>query len=215
MTVEFEPQANEVFVPIRGFENYLISNHGRVWNSKKKRFVGNVNRRKGYRQVSFKREGKQHTFQIHRLVMFHFGEPQTEDKPEIDHIDRDKQNNRIDNLRWVNKSENQKNKDKYKQQRNEYIEELPDSAVELEHYNGFEFDKYWFDYGSKRLIMRMRSGKLKFVNVNVNRGFMRLYDINGNGHTVCWKKFYQEMMSRIDEEGDDESDLEDSEELED
>ena len=30
-----------------------------------------------------------------------------------------------------------------------------------------------------------------------------------------WKKFYQEMMSRIDEEGDDESDLEDSEELED
>jgi len=51
--------------------------------------------------------------------------------------------------------------------------------------------------------MRMRSGKLKFVNVS--RGIFHLYDVDGNGHTWRWKKFCQEMMNRHD--GDD-SDLE-------
>jgi len=203
---KFEPQANEVFVPIRGFENYLISNQGRVWNSKTKRFVG-CNDGNGYQHVLLRQNGTHQTFTIHRLVMTYFGPPQPEGKTDVDHIDRDKSNNRIENLRWVNSSENNRNKDKYKQQRNEYIEELPDTAVELEEYNGFEFDKYWFDYESNKLIMRTRSGKLKFVNVC--RGRFNLCDIDGTNHTVCWKKFHQEMMNRYDEsdlEGDDDSD---------
>ena len=204
---KFEPQANEVFVPIRGFENYLISNQGRVWNSKTKRFVGNVNRGTGYKQVSLHNNGTQQTFKIHRLVMLHFGPPQTEDKREIDHIDRDKQNNRIENLRWCDRSENQKNRGKFKQQGNEYLEELPETAIEVVEYNGFEFDKYYFDYENNRLIMQTRSDKLKFVNVS--RGIFHLYDVEGNEHTWRWGKFYQEMMNRYDEndlEGDDDSD---------
>ena len=204
---EFEPQANEIFVPIRGFEHYLISNQGRVWNSKTKKFVGVVNGR-GYRCVSL-HNGNQQTFQIHRLVMLHFGPPQPEDKREVDHIDRDKSNNRIENLRWVNSSENAKNRGKYKLQKNEYIDELPDTAVEVVEYNGFEFDKYYFDYDSKRVIMRTCNGKLKFVNVK--NGQVNLCDIDGNGHNWRWKKFWQEMLNRID----DDEDIDDSEEVSD
>ena len=206
MTVEFEPQANEVFVPIRGFENYLISNQGRCWNTRTKRFVG-CDDGNGYIKVGFQKDGRTQNFKIHRLVMLHFGPPQPEDKREVDHIDRDKSNNRIENLRWVNSSENAKNRGKYKLQKNDYLDELPDTAVELEHYNGFEFDRYWFDYDSERLIMRTRNGKLKFVNVNRDRFHLR--DIDGIDRYWGWKKFHQEMMNRYDEsdlEGDDDSD---------
>ena len=202
---EFEPQANEVFVPIRGFENYLISNQGRVWNSKTKRFVG-CNNGNGYQHVLLRQNGTHQTFTIHRLVMTYFGPPQPEGKTDVDHIDRDKSNNRIENLRWVNKSENARNKGKYKQQGNEFLDELPDTAVELEEYNGFEFNRYWFDYNSKRLIMRTRSGKLKFVNVSCGR--FHLYDVDEIEHTWQWKKFHQEMMNRHDEDSDEDSDEE-------
>ena len=208
MTVEFEPQPNEIFVPIRGFEHYLISNQGRCWNSKTKKFVGTV-RKDGYKQVGLSHNGTQQTFLIHRLMMLHFGSPQPEGKTEIDHIDRDKRNNRIENLRWCDRSENTKNRDKYKQQRNEYLDDLPETAVEVEEYNGFEFDKYYFDYENNRLIMRTSSGKLKFVNVS--RGLVRLCDINGVGHTWRWKKFCQEMMDRIEDDSEGAEDVDSDE----
>ena len=49
---------------------------------------------------------------IHRRVLEVWGPPQpTADRCETDHIDRDKTNNHIDNLRWVNKEENMANVD--------------------------------------------------------------------------------------------------------
>lgn len=46
---------------------------------------------------------------VHRLVALTFLD--NPDKlPEVDHIDRNRGNNNIENLRWVSKSENNKNK---------------------------------------------------------------------------------------------------------
>jgi hypothetical protein len=56
--------------------------------------------------------GKRKSELIHRLVGLHFI-----DNPngytEIDHIDRCKENNRADNLRWCTRSDNNKNKSHY------------------------------------------------------------------------------------------------------
>ena len=46
---------------------------------------------------------------IHRLIALHYI-PNPENKPEVDHIDRERLNNNIDNLRWATRSENEKNK---------------------------------------------------------------------------------------------------------
>ena len=46
-----------------------------------------------------------HPYKVHRLVALAFL-PNIENKPDVDHIDFNEQNNRVDNLRWVSKSEN-------------------------------------------------------------------------------------------------------------
>jgi len=54
--------------------------------------------------------GLRQTHQVHQLVARAFI-PNPDNKPMIDHIDRDKHNNHISNLRWATASENQHNRD--------------------------------------------------------------------------------------------------------
>jgi len=57
--------------------------------------------------------GEQVTDYIHRLVAKHFI-PNPRNLNEVDHINRNRTDNRIENLRWVTHSENLQNKGSYK-----------------------------------------------------------------------------------------------------
>ena len=65
--------------------------------------------RSGYKSVVLSRDKVKYNKTIHRLVAEHFI-PNLENKPYVDHIDRDKLNNMYWNLRWANQSENERNK---------------------------------------------------------------------------------------------------------
>lgn len=65
---------------------------------------GYENRRTGYRQTCV--DGKVHY--IHRLVAETFI-PNPENLPEVDHINRIKTDNRVDNLRWSSVKDNRRN----------------------------------------------------------------------------------------------------------
>ncbi len=94
---------------IEGFENYLIYEDGSVYSKKTKRYLKScVN--KGYLILNLCKDGKAKQFQIHRLVATHYI-PNPHNYEEVDHIDRDKYNNHLYNLRWVNHSMNQQNID--------------------------------------------------------------------------------------------------------
>ena len=92
---------------INGYPNYLIYNDGRVYTKNRKRILIPM-LRKNYLRVKLCNNNKQKYFSIHRLVALHYI-PNPNNKPQVDHIDMDKQNNHVSNLRWVTNQENQDN----------------------------------------------------------------------------------------------------------
>ena len=61
--------------------------------------------RKGYMRLRVTLDGVKHSYKVHRLVAMAFV-PNPEDKPQVNHIDGNKNNNSADNLEWVTNREN-------------------------------------------------------------------------------------------------------------
>jgi hypothetical protein len=98
----------EIWKTIEGFNNYQVSNLGRILSVRtgkiRKQFISN----KGYPRVGiFSNENKQYTMVTHRIVAKAFIET-IHNKLEVNHIDGNKLNNTVSNLEWCDSSENQK-----------------------------------------------------------------------------------------------------------
>ena len=89
---------------INDYPNYLIYEDGRVYTKNRKRFLIPM-LRKNYLRVGLLNNGKRNYFSINRLVAEHYI-PNPNNKPQVDHIDRNTQNNHVSNLRWVTNQEN-------------------------------------------------------------------------------------------------------------
>lgn len=84
---------------------YKISNLGRILSlnynhTGKAELLKPDTDKDGYLQVNLSKNGKQKWCKVHRLVAQTFI-PNSENKPTVDHIDRNKLNNFVGNLRWA------------------------------------------------------------------------------------------------------------------
>jgi hypothetical protein len=100
----------EIWKTINDFEDYQISNLGRVKsfkNNKEKILTSHPNE-KGYYNVDLYVSNKRKTIRVHKLVakyfLNHIGDGTM--KIVIDHIDNDKSNNRVDNLQLITNRQN-------------------------------------------------------------------------------------------------------------
>jgi len=99
----------EEYKQIIDFENYEVSNLGNVRNIKTGKILKPRIDRDGYYQVCLCKDKKKKTPKIHRLVAESFIE-NPENKPCVDHINNDKLDNNVENLRWATLNENQYNR---------------------------------------------------------------------------------------------------------
>lgn len=102
----------EDFVDVIGYEGlYKINQLGEVFGVKNKKILKPKVSKDGYYVISLCKESKSKTFKLHRLICLHFL-PNPLNLLQVDHIDRNKQNNSLENLRWVTCRDNNLNKDR-------------------------------------------------------------------------------------------------------
>ncbi len=100
---------NEIWKQINNSNYYMISNFGRIKSFKRNKKDGQILKtdisNKGYFRIMIDIPEKRKRHSVHRLVALAFID-NTENKCCINHIDNNRQNNKVDNLEWCTQSEN-------------------------------------------------------------------------------------------------------------
>jgi hypothetical protein len=95
---------------IEGYETlYAISDCGKVFSYKRRIYLKPVDNGYGYLKVFLCKDGVPKATYVHRLVAETFLEPDAL-RNQVDHIDGDRLNNNLNNLRWVTSTENKHNR---------------------------------------------------------------------------------------------------------
>lgn len=105
----------ELWKPVTGYERfYEVSNWARVkslFNGRHGFYRDKILKpqinKEGYLYINLSLNGVTKPFYIHRLVALAFI-PNPENKPQVDHINKIRDDNRVKNLQWLTASENTK-----------------------------------------------------------------------------------------------------------
>lgn len=96
----------ELPLDLNGYESkYKITNDGRVYSEYLGDFIKPYYSKGGYVRVKLNYGDRSKKVMMHRLVAMAFI-PNPDNKPQVDHINRNRADNRVENLQWVTAQEN-------------------------------------------------------------------------------------------------------------
>ncbi len=111
----------------------------------------------------------------HRLIANQFI-PNPDNLPMIDHLNRDRTDYHLSNLRWVSVSDNSRNKSSNKGVSYEFIDDIPDDAIVITHYDlrnerrYFGENKYYYNYNDDIFYERITNEIYRIMHVNTLKG---------------------------------------------
>ena len=177
------------FIPLLNFENdYEILNYYPFTIRKKsnKKELKDINHNAGY--INVKLNGK--IYFKHRVIALQFiHNPDPALNDVVDHINRIRNDNHIENLRWVSYSENNFNKSSNCGVVYQFVDTIPDDSIHVTDYGEHQFeDLYFYDNtfyfynGQQYRVMHISENKRgnKYINFN---------DVDDKKVKICYSRF--------------------------
>ena len=147
----------------------------------------------GYIQVNLNRK----IFLKHRLVALQFI-PNPSNLSFVDHINHDRTDNRIENIRWCSRSENNFNRTSNNGVQYEFVDDIPDEAIKILFYetrterHEFEENKYYYYHDDNIFYSKMTDKLYRIMHINTtksNKQFIAMRNINNKKVSVYINRF--------------------------
>ena len=166
------------------YQDYACDSNGNIYsfkNSNKPRLIKQQIDRDGYLEIRVYKKGNRKNYISHRFIYECCHNKILNKNTDIDHIDRNKNNNNINNLREVNRTTNILNRC-----RNKEVDKFPDDVIKVLEYNFHEFENLWFS-PSTNCCYRISDGYIFEIPFN---SFKRINfsDINKIQTYICLNK---------------------------
>lgn len=142
----------------------------------------------------------------HRLIALQFiPNDDPDNKNQVDHINHDRSDYHISNLRWVTSSENQRNRASQKGIKYEYFDDIPDESIVIDFYetrNGmryFDKNRYFYYYDDENDVDifygKIKNDLYRRLHINCNKWgnkYVNTLDVNNKVVAICLTKFKQQ-----------------------
>lgn len=156
------------------------------------RVVKEWNKDNGYKCITLNRK----KYYVHRIVALQWLQnDDIENKTVVDHRNRDRSDNRLENLRWCTASDNNRNISSHGDNKFEYLEELSDEAFEVTSYNHHEFEDLYFDPEANCFFIYTGAAyrEVHYYTTKAGALYIQIFDVQHVKATITLSKFKKSL----------------------
>ena len=192
--------AEVTFVPLTAHDGYEISTTPP--HIIRRIDTGKINAQSitnsGYYQITI--AGR--TYPVHRIIAQQFiPNEDPEHLTDVNHINHNKTDNRIENLEWITHAANLAHRKSFKKQRSEYVTELnPETTIRVNEYENLKLPRYYFDTATSMLLLQQKNNKYKIVKPSRTDKYniVALIADDGKIKSRAYDKLIRTLQSRIE-----------------